>query len=96
MPMAHQCSDCHTAWPYLPKFIRCPECKARSITISVPRPLTAAEATDRLRRLEFIRLCSQRDAEREELGLPSPEQIGQMEAAEIRRQLAEIRELPDV
>jgi hypothetical protein len=55
-----------------------------------------AEAAERLRNIEFIRFCNQRDEKRERLGQPSPEQIGGLEAREITRQLREIRELPDV
>jgi hypothetical protein len=55
-----------------------------------------AEAAERLRNIEFIRFCNQRDEKRERLGQPSPEEVGQQEAEEITRQLREIRELPNV
>ena len=65
------------------------------MTCTVPRPLTIAEAIDRLRQIAFIRYCSQRDAQRAELGEPSPEEIGRREAQELIQTAREINSLPE-
>lgn len=65
------------------------------MTCSVPRPLTIAQAIDRLRQVAFIRYCAQRDAQRAELGEPSPEEIGRREAREIIQTAREIDRLPE-
>ena len=95
MPASYECQDCHTCWPYSPKYSKCPECQRACMTCTVPRPLTIAEAIDRLSQIAFIRYCSQRDAQRAELGEPSPEEIGRREAREIIQTAREINSLPE-
>jgi hypothetical protein len=95
MAASYQCSDCHTCWPYSPKYSTCPECRRPCMTCSVPRPLTIAEAIDRCRNLEFVRYCAQRDQKRERLGQPSPEELGRKEAEEIIQAAREIHALPE-
>lgn len=65
------------------------------MTCSVPRPLTIAQAIDRLRQLDFIRYCAKRDAYRAHIGEPSPEEIGRREAREIIQTAREINSLPE-
>jgi hypothetical protein len=95
MAACFKCDDCGTAWPYSPKYSKCPECRRPCMTCSVPRPLTIAEAIERCRNLDFIRFCNLRDEKRKRLGQPSPEELGRKEAEEIIRAAREIHALPE-
>ena len=95
MAASYQCGSCHTCWPYSPKYSKCPECQRPCMTCSVPRPLTIAQAIDRLRNLAFIRYCAQREQQRTELGHLSPEELGRQEAAAIIEQARQISALPE-
>jgi hypothetical protein len=95
MAASYECPECHTCWPYSPRYTRCVECDKPCITASVPRPMTMAEAAERRLRIDFIRFCNQRDEKRKRLGHPSPEELGRKEAEEIIRAAREIHALPE-
>lgn len=96
MAISLVCAECHTRWPNSSAFATCPECDVATKALSVAKVLTPGEARSRVRGIQFIRFCAERDRKRELAGRPSPEELGRAEAAEITRQLREIQGLPDV
>lgn len=55
MPAAYRCSRCGVDWPHIKDYDKCPACDTKTFTLWDGSPLTTAEATSRVRTVQFAR-----------------------------------------